>query len=182
MSSEAGKSADLQQRPVLQLVVNNAVSGCRKPGGTTMTLGRDAPAVRSAAVLFAIGARGPITVSIEPLTRRALETHWQLHGGAGVCVQYRGHKEDLVAAGCVKLEGVSYDWFCDDGHGGLFWVTSRAGPGKRGQIAVSYYTNQRGFAASLPGVLQHFAYALDRLTARSQLRVISGRASVEVRS
>jgi len=63
----------------------------------------------------------------------------------------------------VRLDGLRFDHFADDGHGGLLYVTSKAGPGRRGQIAVSYYTNNRAFAATLPGVRDHFPMVLESI-------------------
>jgi len=103
-------------------------------------------------------------MDIRQLSRRNLETYYCLYGSAGVYVQYLGHKKDLAAAGCVRLNGVRYHRFNDDGHGGLLYVSSKAGPGKRGQIAVSYYTNNRAFAGSLPGMRDHFPKVLKSMT------------------
>jgi len=116
-------------------------------------------------------------MDIRQLSRRNLETYYRLYGSAGVYVQYLGHKEDLAAAGCVRLNGVRYHRFNDDGHGGLLYISSKAGPGKRGQIAVSYYTNNRAFAASLPGMRDHFPKALASMTRRP-----AGSPSVRPRS
>ena len=109
---------------------------------------------------------GPVVMDIRQLSRRQLETYYCLYGSAGVYVQYLGHKQDLAAAGCVRLNGVRYHCFNDDGHGGLLFVSSKAGPGKRGQIAVSYYTNNRAFAASLPGMRDHFPKVLETMSPR----------------
>jgi len=105
-------------------------------------------------------------MDLRQLSRRHLQIYYCMYGSAGVYVQYLGHKDDLAAAGCVRLNGVRYHRFNDDGHGGLLYVSSKAGPGKRGQIAVSYYTNNRDFAASLPGMRDYFPKVLESMTAR----------------
>jgi len=101
-------------------------------------------------------------MTVPQRSRQQLETYYLLYGSAGVDAEYRGHKEDLLAAGCVRvrLGGVRYDRFHDDGHGGLLRVASKAGPGKRGHIRVSYYSNNRVVAAPLPGMRDHFPKVL----------------------
>jgi hypothetical protein len=111
-------------------------------------------------------------------SREKLETYCLLYGSAGVDVQYRGHIEDLLAAGCMRvcLNGVRYGRLYDDGYGGLFAVSGKAAPGKRVvapcHIAVSYCTNNRGFAASLPGMRDHFPQLLHTMTLRPVLRLV----------
>lgn len=112
------------------------------------------------------GVHGPVVMDLQQLPRWQLETYYCLYGSAGVYVQYLGHREDLAAAGCVRLKRLRYHRFNDDGRGGLLYVSRKAGPGKRGQIAVSYYTNDRAFAASLPGVRDHFPKVLKKMTPR----------------
>ena len=123
------------------------------------------------------GAHGPVVMEIRRLSRRTLENYYRLYGSAGVYVQYLGHKKDLAAAGCLRVNRVRYHRFNDDGHGGLVYVSSDAGPGKRGQIAVSYFTNNRAFAASLPGMRVHFPKVLQSMTRR-----LVGSPSVRPRS
>ena len=110
------------------------------------------------------GVHGPVVMDIRRLSRRNLETYYYLYGSAGVYVQYLGHKDDLAAAGCLRLNRVRYHRFNDDGHGGLLYVSNKAERGKRGQIAVSYYTNNRAFAGSLPGMRDHFPKVLKSMT------------------
>jgi hypothetical protein len=98
---------------------------------------------------------------VEALSRSCLETSYHLHGSAGVRLVYRRHRADLVQAGCVRLEGIRCHRFYDAGPGAVFEVSSKAGPGKRGHIAVTYYTNNHSFAASLPGMRELFPRVLD---------------------
>jgi hypothetical protein len=86
-------------------------------------------------------------------------------------VGYRGHKDDLAAAGCLKFASRGFDRFLDDDHGGIWYITSKAGPGKRGYVAVDYFVCDFSFAASLPGVRDCFPQALARLAA-GQLRLV----------
>jgi hypothetical protein len=116
---------------------------------------------------------GPITISVEALSKHSLEVYWSHpteRGGIGV--QYRGHKDDLAAAGCLKFGLERYDRFLDDGCGGFWWVTGKAGPGKRGFIAVNYYACNAGFAASLPGVRERSQQILSHLGTRPHLRLV----------
>jgi putative component of toxin-antitoxin plasmid stabilization module len=129
-------------------------------------------------VCLATGVHGPVEMCVWQHSRQELETYWLLYGSAGAEVEYTGHIEDLTAAGCLRmrLDCVRYGRFHDDGHGGLFEVQGRAGPGKRvvapHHIVLTYCTNNRAFAASLPGMREHFPQLLEAMTPRPALRLV----------
>jgi len=113
-------------------------------------------------------AHGPISMRVEALSRHGLEALY-LPGSAGASVEYRGHRDDLVKAGCARLEGLRYNRFYDAAHGAVFWVSTKAGRGKRGHIAVTYFTNSHNFAASLPGMRELFPRILDTMSPAAAL-------------
>jgi hypothetical protein len=123
-----------------------------------------------------IGNHGVVTWDVEVIPQASLEMYyagWMTNiKSAGLCIDYHGHKEDLAEAGCLPAAGLRYDRFCDDGHGGAWWLTSKAGPGKRGIIRISYYTCNRVFARSLPGVSNIDKRVLLQLTTPPRLRLI----------
>jgi len=65
-------------------------------------------------------------------------------------LRFLGHKEDLAAAGCVRLNGVRYHHLNDDGHGGLLYGSSKVGPGKRRQIPRELLHEHSGFRSLAP--------------------------------
>jgi hypothetical protein len=111
-----------------------------------------------------IGAHGPVIILVKLMAQHSLETYYHIkvgHSGQiGAEVRYVGHKDDLVTAGCIGAETlarVSYgDLNRDDENGAVMSVCSKAGPGKRGRLAVEYITADRAFAESLPGVRDLF--------------------------
>ncbi len=119
-----------------------------------------------------IGAHAPITIDIQVISQLALQRYYYLDAeSAGLEIRYRGHKDDLLAAGCIKSLG-RYDRFHDDGHGGTWVLTSKAGPKNRGHVAIAYYTCNRAFAASLPAVRSVFPEALAQIATRPRLRLV----------
>jgi len=113
------------------------------------------------------GAHGAVTVGVELLSQYALDYYYHLKsrpGQVGAEVMYRGHKDDVIAAGCISPDvfaSIPYFRFFDVGRA-LVWISSKAGPGKRGWIQLNYYTVDRAFAESLPGVLDFFPGGLPR--------------------
>ena len=120
-----------------------------------------------------VSLHGPVTVDVEAISQQSLQTHYHLDAkSAGLSIHYRGHKEDLLAAGCLKFSGCM-GHFHSDGHGGAWYLSSKAGPGKRGFVRMSYYTANRAFAASLPSVLMKFPEALFKLDNRPSLKLVA---------
>lgn len=118
------------------------------------------------------GIHGPVTIDVRVESQQALKTYHHLDAKSdGLSIHYYGHKDDLLAAGCMKFSGY-FGRFHDDGHGGAWWIASKAGPGKRGFVAVTYYTWNRAFAVSLPGVREMFSEELSQLAAHRSLRLV----------
>jgi hypothetical protein len=119
-----------------------------------------------------VGAHGPVKISIERISRNALRDHWHIDAASsGLIVDYRGHKEDLAAAGVLPADR-PYDRFCDDGHGGVWWLTSKAGKGHRGIVAIAYYSCNRSFLRLLPGVLDLCPDALLQIASKPRLQLV----------
>lgn len=132
-----------------------------------------APAQRQKEVLLD-GTYGPVTIRVEALSTHGLHVYgpYFRHPPArAISVKYRGHKDDLVAAGCLKFVTRRFDRFEDDGHGGFWFIESKAGPGRRGFRGVEYFVCDSAFAASLPGVRDLFPQDFARLAA-GQLRLV----------
>jgi hypothetical protein len=123
------------------------------------------------------GVHGPISIRVDLLTQHQLEYYYHLKAGslgqAGANIRYVGHKDDLVAAGCIgtdTLAGASYNHLNRDERQRLVLsVGSKAGPGKRGWIEVGYITADSVFASSLPGVLTLFPAGVG---GRARLRLV----------
>ena len=119
-----------------------------------------------------IGAHGPICIDIEVMPQQSLRTYYHLDArSAGLEIRYYGHKDDLRVAGCLQSAG-RYDYFHDDGHGGVWCLTSKAGPKRRGYVAIAYYTCNRAFAASLPAVRHVFPEGLAQIGTHPSLRLV----------
>jgi hypothetical protein len=123
-------------------------------------------------------AHGPIEMTVEPLSQHGVGVYWSyVYSGqpapaAGIEIAFHGHKEDLAAAGCMKFVKGRYDDFLKDGFGGLWYIESKAGPGKRGIVRVHYFACDPAFAASLPHVRELFPEMLSRLRPRPHLRLV----------
>src|ERR1700685_4025658 len=110
------------------------------------------------------GVPGAVTIHISPISKRDLEIYYhQASKTGGAEITYRGHKDDLSTAGCLKFAIGSYDDFHDDGYGGSWVLSGKWGPGKRGFIEVSYYACDPAFAASLPGARALFPEAIAQM-------------------
>ena len=128
------------------------------------------PGMHSDVVL--VGVHGPVTIAVAAMSQQSLQTYYHLDAkSAGLSIRYRGHKEDLLAAGCVKFVGCMRH-FHADGHGGVWYLSSKAGPGKRGFVRISYYTSNRSFAGSLPAVRMMFPDLLSKLDTRPRLQLV----------
>ena len=124
-------------------------------------------------VRLADGPHYPVLLSIEriPGCRDATGA-----GSApGLRIKYRGHREDLVALGCVsrdRLAAARPGRYEDDRRGALLHVENMEAPGRRRMIELSYLTQSRSAAAMLPGVRPYCADWLEALTARPALRLV----------
>lgn len=90
-------------------------------------------------------------------------------------IQYRGHRDDLIALGCIcreRLAAMRFGRYEEDPRGALLLVQSKAAPGRRRMIEVSYLAQSRSFAATLPGVRLYCADWLQTLPARPLLRLV----------
>lgn len=126
-------------------------------------------------VLLAEVPNYPLLLSIEQIPG-GIE---KLGGGAtnppGLRITYRGHKESLIALGCIcrdRLATVRYGRYEHDPRGAILHVESKAAPGRRGMLELSYFTQSRSFAGMLPGVRTYCADWLEALTARPRLRLV----------
>jgi hypothetical protein len=113
-------------------------------------------------VQLADGPHYPVLLSIEQMP-------------AGLRIKYRGHKEDLIALGCVSRDRLTSARQGPDGYapgGALLHVENKAVAGRRKMIELSYFAHTRLFAAKLPGVHAYCADWLQALTARPKLRLV----------
>lgn len=126
-------------------------------------------------VRLADGPHYPVLMSIEQIPG-GVEVHGRVAADApGLRIKYRGHHEDLVALGCIsreKLLNTRYARYEDDPRGATFHVESKAAPGRRRMIELSYFTQSRSFAGMLPGVRTYCGDWLQDLTARPMLRLV----------
>lgn len=126
-------------------------------------------------VQLADGRHYPVLLSIEQIPG-GVEMHGRIAADApGLRIRYRGHHEDLVALGCIsreKLLNTRYARYEDDPRGATFHVESKAAPGYRRMIELSYFTQSRSFAGILPGVRTYCGDWLEELTARPMLRLV----------
>jgi hypothetical protein len=123
-----------------------------------------------------LGARGPITICADLLSQHTIEYYYgptaDYPGQVGAEVRYRGHRDDLVAAGCISREVFArtrYGHFDHEGErSALLVIFSKAAKGKRGWVQVSYYVHRRAVAAALPGFLDLFPEGLPRCAPRDR--------------
>jgi len=133
---------------------------------------------------LADGVHGPVSVSVDLTAQRDLEEYYGIRadypGQVGAHVAYDGHRDDLVAAGCVSAKLLASGSYKDfnliggdedlspnrlvrrDRAGTLVSLESKAGPGKRGWLRVVYLTIDRQFAEALPGVRDLYPEGLPR--------------------
>jgi hypothetical protein len=118
-------------------------------------------------VKLADGPHYPVLLSIEQIK---MSDH-----AAGLRIKYRGHKEDLIALGCVsrdRLASVRYGQYQGDPRGAVLHVERKSAPGRRRMIEVTYFAQYRAFAGILPAVRTYCADWLEALAARSMLRLV----------
>ena len=126
-------------------------------------------------VQLADGPRFPILLSVEQMP-----TSIEILGGAathapGLRVKYRGHKDDLIALGCIsrgRLAAARYGRYEDDSRGVILYVEKKSDPRPRGMIELTYFAQCRAFASMLPGVRTYCSDWLEGLTARPVLRLV----------
>jgi hypothetical protein len=124
---------------------------------------------------LADGPHYPVLLSIAQLAAGA-----EMPGGGAarapaLWITYRGHREDLIAQGCIareRLAAVCHGRFENDTRGATLRVESKAAPGRRGMLELSYLTQSRTFAASLPGVRLYCGDWLQVLRERPSLRLV----------
>ena len=100
------------------------------------------------------GAHYPILLSIEQVP-----DGMEMPGGAttapGLLIKYRGHREDLIALGCISRDSLAtahYGRYEEDSRGAVLQVASKAAPGRRRMIELSFLAQSRVPAGMLPGV------------------------------
>lgn len=126
-------------------------------------------------VQLADGGHYPVLLSVAHMSD-GIET---LGGGPthapALRIQYRGHKEDLIALGCIsrgRLAAALFGRHEEDPRGAVLLVQRKAVPGRRGLLELSYIAQSRSFAAMLPGVRPYCADWLKTLTTRPLLRLV----------
>lgn len=127
-------------------------------------------------VRMAEGARHPVLLSVEQMPAGIAILGRIAVQAPGLRIQYRGHKDDLLALGCISRERLATArearYEDDDSSGAILHVERKAGPGHRGIIELSYFAQSRAFAGSLPGVRTYCGDWLEALTAPPRLRVV----------
>lgn len=134
---------------------------------------------------LADGPHYPVLLSIEQL-----DAGIEMPGAGAIRspalrIRYRGHKEDLIVHRCIsreRLAAVRHGRYENDTRGATLHVESKAAPGRRGMIELSYLTQSRLFAGMLPGVSSYCGDWLQALKARPLLRlVVDNTASLRTR-
>lgn len=126
-------------------------------------------------VRLAEGPRHPILLSIEQMPAGIAILGRIAINAPGLRIKYRGHRDDLVALGCIsteRLAAAAYGRYEDDSRGTILYLEKKAGPGRRGVIELSYFAQSRAFAGMLPGVRTYCADWLETLSARPKLRLV----------
>lgn len=125
-------------------------------------------------VKLADGMHGPIILRVDLSSQKAMRAIWSGEESPGLHIRYRGHKADLIALGCLDGTPRHYGYGCSakDPRGARVWLDSSAGPGVRGRVDVTYQTQTRLFAATLPGVMEYCADWVGTLTGRPPLRLV----------
>lgn len=121
------------------------------------------------------GAHYPVLLSIALMPHGVeLPSRCATHA-PGLRIQYRGHRDDLIALGCIgrdRLAAARFGRFEEDPRGALLLVESKAAPGRRRMIEVAYLAQSRSFAATLPGVRLYCSDWLQTLSAKPRLRLV----------
>ncbi len=126
-------------------------------------------------VQMADGPHYPVLLSIEQMPYGVQVLGVSVISAPALRVKYRGHKEDLMALGCVsrdRLASARPGRYEDVLPGALLHVESKPAPGRRGMIELSYVTESRSFASALPGLRTYCADWLGSLTPRPMLRLV----------
>jgi hypothetical protein len=117
----------------------------------------------------------PVLLSIEQIPGGIGVFGGSATNAPGLRITYRGHRESLIALGCISRDGLAtarYGRYEDDPRGALRYVESKAAPGRRRMLELSYFTQSRSFAGMLPGARTYCADWLEALTARPKLRLV----------
>jgi len=125
-------------------------------------------------VQLADGPHYPVLLSVEQLPGATGMTGGRASLPSGLRITYRGHREDLVALGCIpaaRLAAAVPGRLYEDPLGALFCVEARNVPGRR-LIEVTYLTQSRPFANALPGVRTYCTDWLGLFTGRPRLRLV----------
>lgn len=134
-------------------------------------------------VQIADGPHYPVLLSIEQIPAGVAVRGMAASAAPGLRIKYRGHKEDLVALGSISREALAnarYGRYEDDPRGGTLHVESKAAPGRRRMIELSYFTPSRSFAGLLPGVRRYCGDWLEALTTRPVLRLVADNTKVQM--
>lgn len=126
-------------------------------------------------VQMADGPHYPVLLSIEQMPYGVQVLGVSVISAAALRIKYRGHKEDLVALGCIsrdRLASTRHGRYEDVLPGALLHVESRTAPARRRMIELCYVTESRSFAGTLPGVRTYCPDWLAALTARPTLRLV----------
>jgi hypothetical protein len=130
------------------------------------------------------GARHyPILLSIEQMPRGIALPDRGTSNAPGLRITYRGHKEDLIALGCIARDSLAtarYGRYQDDPRGATLHVANKAAPGRRRMIELSFFTRSRSFARILPGVCTYCDDWLEALTARPTLRLVVDNSRTDI--
>lgn len=134
-------------------------------------------------VQLADGAHYPVLLSIEQIPAGVALPEGGVTDAPALRIRYRGHKEDLLALGCIardRLAAARYGRYEDDPRGATLHVENKAAPGRRRMIELSFFTQSRSFARILPGVRAYCADWLEALTARPTLRLAVDNSRTEI--
>lgn len=126
-------------------------------------------------VQLADGPYYPVLLSIEQMPAGVVLLGSGATRTAGLRITYRGHRESLIAFGCIsrdRLTHARYGQYESDPRGAILYVESKAAPGSRRLLELSYFVQSRSFAGMLPGVRTYCADWLEALTSRPNLRLV----------
>lgn len=124
---------------------------------------------------LADGPHYPVLLSIAQLAAGVGMSGGGTTRAPALWITYRGHREDLIAHGCIsreRLAAAGYGRFENDTRGATLHVQSKAAPGRRRMLELSYLTQSRTFAAKMPGVRLYCGDWLQALRERPPLRLI----------
>lgn len=133
-------------------------------------------------VTLADGSHYPVLLSLEQVQGNVPMPGPGAAATPGLRIRYRGHREDLIALGCISrdtLANARRSRYEADPHGVMLWVESKPAPGRRRMIEVLYFAQSRSFAGMLPGVRAYCADWLEALPARPMLRLVVDRTRCE---